>query len=145
MQPKQLLAASGVTVAAGAVISLSFALIPPLTLLPPRPSVVDSNGNAVLQQKRPAETVSAAVTDTFERHWHTVTDDMPPMPVLGRAPLEGLTGGLVTQDTPQPEPQQSAALETPPARQSDVCTRHGLRRVDYVQNNHRYWRCADRR
>jgi len=145
MQPTQLLAASGVTVAAGAIISLSFALIPPLTLLPLRPSVVDANGNFPLQQKRPAETVSAAVPDTFERHWHTVTDNMPPMPMLRRAPLEGLTGGLVTQDTLQPEQRQSAALEITSARQSDVCTRHGLRRADYMQNNHRYWRCADRR
>jgi hypothetical protein len=49
-------------------------------------------------------------------------------------------------DDPQPEQQDSvtAVLQEPPASLSDVCVRHGLRRVDYTQKNHHYWRCADR-
>ena len=78
--------------------------------------------------------------------------------------LEGLIGGLpmlpLAQDAPrvtqveprnlaaaqQPEHQESVTvvLQEPPAPRSDVCARHGLRRVDYTQNHHRYWRCADR-
>jgi hypothetical protein len=81
-----------------------------------------------------------------------------------RDPLEGLIGGLmfvldappmkqVEQQepaaAPQPEPEQqgpaTAMAQVPPAQPSDVCVRHGLRRVYYNQNNHRYWRCAGRR
>jgi hypothetical protein len=80
-------------------------------------------------------------------------------------PLEGLIGGLlfvpgappmkpVEQQDPaaaasQPEPEQqrpvTAMAQVPPAQPSDVCVRHGLHRVYYNQNNHRYWRCAGRR
>ena len=60
MQAIQLLASSGVMAAAGAMISLTFAVSPPLTLLPPRPVPADVNGNVISQQ-----TVSAATTDTF--------------------------------------------------------------------------------
>src|SRR5262249_2230540 len=77
--------------------------------------------------------------------------------------LEGLIGGLlfvhapptkqVEQQEPaaaaQPQPEQqgpaTAMAQVPPAQPSDVCARHGLRRVYYNQNNHRYWRCAGRR
>jgi hypothetical protein len=74
--------------------------------------------------------------------------------------LEGLIGGLmfappptklVEQQEPaaEPQPQQqgpaTAMAQEPPAQRSDVCGRHGLRRVYYNQNNHRYWRCAGRR
>jgi hypothetical protein len=81
-----------------------------------------------------------------------------------RDPLEGLVGGLlfaqnvppmtlVEQQEPaaasQPEPEQqrpvTAMAQVPPAQPSDVCVRHGLHRVYYNQNNHRYWRCAGRR
>jgi hypothetical protein len=78
--------------------------------------------------------------------------------------LEGLIGGLLfVPDAPpmklveqrepaaasQPEPEQqgpvTAMAQVPPAQPSDVCVRHGLRRVYYTQNNRRYWRCAGRR
>ncbi|MGB7619818.1 MAG: hypothetical protein WBM06_22920 [Pseudolabrys sp.] len=191
MQAMQLLASSGVTMAAGAMVSLSFAVSPPITLLPPRPVPIDASGNVPSQQQRTSETMGAASADTFERRWQAATDDIPPM--LVRDPLEGLIGGLPTlplaqdaprlaqvepsrdllkgligglpmlplaQDAPrvtqieprnlaaaqQPEHQESVTvvLQEPPAPRSDVCARHGLRRVDYKQNHHRYWRCADR-
>ena len=151
MQAMQLLASGGVTMAAGAMISLSFAVSPPLTLLPPRPVPVDVNGNVISQQHRPIETMGAAIADTFERRWQA-TDDIPPIRMPPRDPLEGLIGG--TQIDPhdlaaaaQPEQQEpvTVVLNEPPARPSDVCARHGLRCVDYTQNHHRYWRCADRR
>jgi hypothetical protein len=172
MQAMKLLASSGVMAAAGAMISLTFAVSPPLALLPPRPVAFDVNDNVISQQ-----TVGAATTDTFERRGSS--DDIPPMPIQPREgfdgmsdgtqmvtprrdPLEGLIGGLVfVQDTPpmkqveqqepaaapQPEQQGSATsmAQEPPAQPSDVCVHQGLRRVYYTQNNHRYWRCAGRR
>jgi len=182
MQAMKLLASSGVMVAAGAMISLTFALSPPLTLLPPRQVAVDVNDNIISQQ-----TVGAATTDTFGASSES-TDDIPSMPIQPREgfdglsgdtqmlpmpqeaprttprrdPLEGLIGGLLfVQDAlpmkqveqqeaaaaPQPEQQgpTTAMAQESPARSSDVCARHGLRRVYYTQNNHRYWRCAGRR
>jgi hypothetical protein len=193
MQAMQVLASSGVTMAAGAMVSLSFAVSPPLTLLPPRPVPVDASGNVTPQQHRTSETVGAAIADNFERRWQAATDDIPPMPQLPRDPLEGLIGGLptlpleqvappvtqvepprdllagligglptlpLTQDVPQvkqvephnlaaaPEAEQQESvtmvLQEAPALPSDVCARHGLRRVEYTQDHHRYWRC-DRR
>ena len=65
MQAMQLLASSGVTMAAGAMISLSLAVSPPLTLppqpvqadvksKPQRPGAVGVNGNVTSQQHRTA-------------------------------------------------------------------------------------------
>ena len=161
MQAEQLLASSGVTMAAGAMISLSFAVSPPLVLVPPRPPLVDASGNVTSQQHPTIETVGAAIADDFGRRWQTATDDLPPMVV--RDALQGLTGGLlpraedvlqVTQAEPhnlaaasEPE-QQESFTEVPqasPTRPPDVCARQGLRRVTYMQNRHRYWRCAGRR
>ena len=92
MQAKQLLASSCEIMAAGAMISLSVAVSPPLTLLAPPPVPVDVNGNVTSQQRRPIDTVGAAIADKFERRWQA-TDDMPLMPVPARDPLAGLIGG----------------------------------------------------
>jgi len=184
MQAMKLLASSGVMAAAGAMISLTFAVSPPLTLVPPRQVAVDVKDNVLSQQ-----TVGAATTDTFGGRTKS-TDEIPPMPIQPREgfdglsgdsqilpvtqeapqatprrdPLEGLIGGLlfvqnvppmklVEQQepaaTPQHGPEQqgsaTAMAQEPAAQPSDVCARHGLRRVYYNQNNHRYWRCAGRR
>jgi hypothetical protein len=163
MQAMQLLASSGVMAAAGAMISLTFAVSPPLTLLPPRPVPVDVNDNFIDISQ---QTVGAATTDTFGSRRES-TDDIPPMPqdaprVTRRDPLEGLIGGLLlAQDAPQvtqvdqqepdaaPQPEQQGSatsmVQEPPAQPSDVCAGQGLRRIYYTQNNHRYWRCARRR
>jgi len=178
MQAMKLLASSGIAAAAGAMISLTFAVSPSLTLLPPRLIAVDVNDNIISQQ-----TVGAATTDAFGLSSET-TDDIPSMPIKPREGfgglsgdtqmlpmpqealhvtpqrdrLEGLIGGLLfVQDAPpmkqggkelaaSPQPGSAAAMaQEPPAQPSDVCVRHGLRRVYYTQNNHRYWRCAGRR
>jgi len=189
MQAMKLLASSGVMAAAGAMISLTFAVSPPLTLVPPRQVAVDVNDNVISHQM-----VGAATTDTFGGGTES-TDDIPPIPIQPREgsdqpregsdglsgdspmlpvsqeapqvtprrdPLEGLIGGLlfaqnvppmklVEQQEPAaaPEPKQqglaTAMAQEPPAQPHDVCARHGLRRVYYNQNNHRYWRCAGRR
>jgi hypothetical protein len=181
MQAMKLLASSGVMAAAGAMISLTFAVSPPLTVVPPRQVAVDVNDNVISQQ-----TVGAAITDTFGGGTES-TDDSPPISIQPREgfdslsgdtqmlpmpqeasqvtprrdPLEGLLGGfLFVQDAPPmklveqqepaaPQPKQqgpaTAMAQEPPAQPSDVCARHGLRRVYYNQNNHRYWRCAGRR
>jgi hypothetical protein len=169
MQTMQLLASSGVTMAAGAMVSLSFVVSPPLTLVPPLPHPLDVNGNVTTQGHRSSETVGAAIAGTFERRWQPA-DESPLIPVPRRDPLEGLIGGLLTlplvQDAPQlaqaePEPQDLPAARQPQqtqeqvsvtvvpressAQASGVCARHGLRRIDYTQNHHRYWRCAARR
>src|SRR5262245_49352232 len=182
MQAMKLLASSGVMAAAGAMISLTVAVSPPLTLVPPRQVAVDVNDNVISQQ-----TVGAATTDTFGG---STTDEIPPMPIQPRegfdgvsgdsqmlpvsqeapqvtprrAPLEGLIGGLLfmqdappmklveqqepvaaTQHGPEQQPPATAMAQEPAAQPSDVCVRHGLRRVYYNHNNHRYWRCAGRR
>jgi hypothetical protein len=178
MQAKRLLASGGVTMAAGAMLSMSFALSPPLTLLPPRPTPADAGGNVTSQQqhqkqqqKQTIETVGAAVADSFEGRWQAATD-VPLLPVPKRDPLEGLIGGTLfeprdlavglqpeQQDPVQQEPVQQEPVQQEPVQQepvklalqesasrpSDVCARHGLRRVEYTQNRHRYWRCAARR
>jgi len=181
MQAMKLLATSGVMAAAGAIISLTFAVSPPLTLLPPRLAAVNVNDIVISQQ-----TVGAAATDTFEVSSES-TNDIPSIPVQPREgfdglsgdtqvlpmsqeapgmtprrdPLEGLIGGLlfaqekasmnrgeqqelVAPQLEQPGPTTAMAQE-PSAQPSDVCARHGLHRVYYTQNNHRYWRCAGRR
>ena len=81
MQAMQLLAPSGVIVAAGAMISLLIAVS-----AAPRPVPVAS------QQNRPIETVGAAIADDFDRRWQA-TDEMPLLPMPHRDPLEGLVGG----------------------------------------------------
>jgi hypothetical protein len=158
MQAMQLLASGGVTMAAGAMISFSFAVSPPLTLLPPLPERFDINENVTTQGHKPSETVGAAVANTFERRWQP-TDESPLTPVPRRDPLEGLVGGLLAlplaQDAPQlaqAEPLDFADAPQPSKQElvgatratSDICSRHGLRRVDYRQNHHHYWRCARR-
>lgn len=161
MQAEQLLASSGVAMAAGALISLALAVSPPLKLVPQRPTLFDASGNVTSQQHPNIETVGAAIADDFGRRWQTATDDLPPMAV--RDPLQGLIGGLLprAEDTlqvtqvephnlaaaPEPERQESFAevAQESPTRPSDVCARQGLRRVNYTQNHHRYWRCAGRR
>jgi hypothetical protein len=160
MQTMQLLASSGVTMAAGAMISLSFAVAPPLTLVPPLPVPNDVNGNIISRQQQGTETVGAAIDDRYEQHQETAANDLLPMPAPRRDLLEGLVGGFLTlpQDAPQvaqaelhdltdgEQPaQQELVTVVPremPARASEVCTRHGLRRIEYTQNRHRYWRCA---
>ena len=166
MQVMQLLASGGVTMAAGAMISLSFALSPPFALLPSRSVPVDINRDVVSQKHQTVETVGAAIADGFERRWQPTTDaPLLPLPMRpSRDPLEGLIGGLPMQPlsedpspmmqaaaidraaVPQADPQVvKVALQETPARRSDVCARHGKRRVDYTQNGHRYWRCVARR
>src|SRR5215475_4878742 len=56
MQTMQLLASGGVTMAAGAMISFSFALSPPLTVVPPVAERLDVNGNVTTQRHRSNET-----------------------------------------------------------------------------------------
>jgi hypothetical protein len=167
LQVMQLLASGGVTMAAGAMISLSLALSPPLTLRPSRSVPVDVDRKVISQKHQTAETVGAAIADGFERRWQATTDAplLPlPTPVPSRDALEGLIGGLPMQSlsedpsplmqavsldyaaAPQADPQPvKMALQETPARRSDVCARHGMRRVAYTQNGHRYWRCAARR
>jgi hypothetical protein len=137
MQAMKLLASSGIVAAAGAMISLTFAVSPPFTLLPPRLVAVDVNDNIISQQ-----TVGAATTDTFGVSSES-TDDIPSMPIQPREgfdglsgdnqmlpmpqealrvtprrdPLEGLIGGLLfVQDAPpmkQVEQQEAAAALQP--------------------------------
>ena len=83
MQAMKLLALSGVMAAAGAMISLTFAVSPPLTLLPPRQVAVDDN---VMSQ----QTVGAAATETFEGRIES-TGGIPPMPIP-RERIHGLGG-----------------------------------------------------
>src|SRR5262249_21071844 len=163
MQAMQLLASSGVIAAAGALISLTIAVSPPLTLLPPRSAPAEVN----TQQQRTIESVGAATTDNLGHRMES-TDDIPP--IKPREGLDGLSGGpqmlSLPQDAPRvtprrdllcslsnksprlhPKQQESAMamVQEPPAQPSDACARQGLRRIYYTQNNHRYWRCARRR
>ncbi|MGB8897539.1 MAG: hypothetical protein WCD13_25010 [Pseudolabrys sp.] len=67
MQAMQLLASSGVTMAAGAMISLSLAVSPPLTLLSPRLVPIDARSNVTPQQHRTSETAGAVIPDSRHR------------------------------------------------------------------------------
>jgi hypothetical protein len=165
MQVMRLLAMSGVIAAAGAMISLWFAVSPSLTFLPPLPVPVDASGTVASQQHQSIETMGAAIDDSLVGRGQVADNDIPSIPAPKRDPLEGLIGGLLTlpleQDAPQvsqvephdlaassqPEQQElvKVALQEQPTRPSDVCARQGQRRVYYTQNHHRHWRCADRR
>ena len=167
MHVTQLLALSGVMMAAGAMMSFSFALSPPLTLLPSRSVPVDIYRNVIPQKHQTVETVGAGVADAFKRRWQAARNApllLAPMPAPSRDPLKGLIGGLPMQSlsedpspvmqtavldraaAPQADQQPAkVALQETPARRADACARHLLRRVDYTQNRHRYWRCVARR
>jgi hypothetical protein len=139
MQGTQLLASSGVMAAAGAMISLTVAVSPPLTLLPPRPVAADVIG----QQHRTIESVGAASPDTLGRRSES-TKEIPPMPIqsaegldglsvgpqmlplpadaprvtLRRDLLEGLIGGLLfAQDAPQVTQFEQPAIPRQPKQQ----------------------------
>ena len=114
MQAMQVLASSSVAAAAGSMIWLSFAVSPPITLVPERPAPMDASGNVSSLRKQTIETVSAAVADTFEHRWH----DIPAVPHPDS--LDGLIDDLSTlplaQDAPklaQAEPPDFAAASQP--------------------------------
>src|SRR5215468_1233085 len=102
MQAMKLLASSGVMAAAGAMISLTVAVSPPLTLVPPRQAAVDVNDNVISQQ-----TVGAATTDTFGG---STTDEIPPIPIQPREGFDGVSGDSqilpVSQEAPQVTPRR---------------------------------------
>jgi hypothetical protein len=118
MQVMRLLAVSGVTAAAGAMISLWFAVSPSLTLLPPLPAPVDADETVTSQQHQTNETVGAAIDDRFEGRTQAADDDIPPIPAPKRDPLRGLIGGLLTlppaQDAPQAMQVESHGLAGAP-------------------------------
>lgn len=158
MQAMQVLASSSVAAAAGSMIWLSFAVSPPITLMPERPSALDASGNVSSWRKQTIETVSAAVADTFEHRWHDIPAVSQPEALDGA--IDDLSTLPLAQDAPklaQAEPPDLAAsspreqeslvmvLPKPRARPSDVCARYGLYRIDYTQDHHRYWRCLHRR
>src|SRR5262249_11488894 len=140
MQAMQLLASSGVIAAAGALISLTIAVSPPLTLLPPRSAPAEVN----TQQQRTIESVGAATTDNLGHRMES-TDDIPPIkrregldglsggPQMGlwrreapgvtprRALLEGLIGGLLfAQDAPQVMQFEQQEPAAPPKQQESA-------------------------
>ena len=98
MQAMKLLASSGVMAAAGAMISLTFAVSPPLTLLPPRQVAVAVDDNVMSQQ-----TVGAASTETFEGRIES-TGGIPPMPIP-RERIHGLSGDTQMLPMPQKAPR----------------------------------------
>lgn len=148
-----MLASAGVGAAAGALIAFSFAMSPPLSLLPSRPN--DANGNLSLH--RNAESANA-LADDFDLR------DLPPMPtskVEESSALQDPTGSAMPSMTAvQLPPTQQDELEfvlkspqnslvalvgpKPPERKSGVCARDGLHRAEYMRNGHRYWRCLHR-
>ena len=70
-----MLASAGVGAAAGALIAFSFAMSPPLTLVPSRLS--DANGN--FSSHRNVGIADASVDD-FNGRWHEAANGIPPMP-----------------------------------------------------------------
>jgi hypothetical protein len=98
MQAMQLLALSGVMAATGAMISLTIAVSPPLTLLPPRSAPAEVN----TQQQRTIGSVGAAPTDNLG-HRMKSTDDIPP--IQPRQTLDGLSGGPQMLPLPQDLPR----------------------------------------
>jgi hypothetical protein len=153
-----MLASTGVGAAAGALIAFSFAMFPPLTLLPFRAS--DANGN--LSSHRDVE-IAGVSADDFNGRWRKVANGIPPMPTSksGDAPdLQNSTSLPIPSMMPVPVPptepnafesvskpsqDSPVALVVPkPSGPSNVCARNGLYRIEYTRNNHRYWRCLHR-
>jgi hypothetical protein len=66
MQVMKLLAVNGVAMAAGAMISLWFAVSPSLTLLPPLPIAVDASDTVTSEHQQSIETVGATSDDSFD-------------------------------------------------------------------------------
>ena len=95
MQAMQIFTSGGVTMAAGAMISLTLALSPPLTVLPPIPMPANGNGEVISQGEPTAETVGEAAAETFESRWQAASDT-PQISMEPRDQLEGLVGGLLT-------------------------------------------------
>jgi len=154
-----ILAPAGVGAAAGALIAFSFAMSPPLTLLPSRPA--DANGNPPLHRSVGIADTSA---DGFDDRWHEAFNGIQPMPaskgndLLDLQDLAGLSMPSIAparaasadpdefESVSKPAQNSPAALvlRKPAARLSDVCTRNGLYRIEYTRNDHRYWRCLHR-
>jgi hypothetical protein len=84
------------------MISLTVAVSPPLTLLPPRPVPADVNG----QQHRTIEAVGAATPDTLGRRSES-TDEIPPMPIQSPEGLDGLSGGPQMLPLPPDAPRMT--------------------------------------
>ena len=98
-----------------------------------------------------------ASTDEFDGRWHVAVDDIPPMPaskvedpldlqVSNSEPALAMAPSQEPASVAKPSGERALALVAPkpPTRPSDVCARNGLRRIEYTQNNHRYWRCLHR-
>src|SRR5215468_7420776 len=106
MQAMKLLASSGVMAAAGAMISLTFAVSPPLTLVPPRQVAVDVNDD-VNDNVISHQTVGEASTDTSGGGTES-TDDIPSISVQPREGSDGLSGDSppVSQEASQVTPRR---------------------------------------
>jgi len=83
---------------------------------------------------------------TFRGRWMPI-NDMPPATVIHEVQLKG--GDALSQELTG-KPVVAAAKPSPPAarivrgaslRPTDVCARHGLRRVTYSVRGYQHWRC----
>jgi len=93
MQAMKLLALSGVMAAAGAMISLTFAVSPPLI----------AAGAGRGRRRRQCCVATAAATETFEGRIES-TGGIPPMPIP-RERIHGLSGDTQMLPMPQKAPR----------------------------------------
>lgn len=81
----------------------------------------------------PTESITERRQDdqTFRRRWPI---DLPPAVILREVPV--IVSNVTPSAIPAPRVEKRVALPT------DVCARHGMRRVDYLKRGYRSWRCS---
>jgi len=82
---------------------------------------------------------------TFRGRWMPI-NDMPPATVIhevkgGDALSQELTGKPVEVAASAPRPPAARIVKRASLRPTDVCARHGLRRVTYSVRGYQHWRC----
>jgi hypothetical protein len=100
-----MLAPAGVGAGAGALIAFSFAMSPPLALLPSRPA--DANGNLPFHQSVGVADTSA---DGFDGRCHEAINGIPPMPASKGNDLLDLQD-LASSSMPSIAPAQAASAD----------------------------------
>jgi len=82
---------------------------------------------------------------TFRGRWMPI-NDMPPATVIhevkgGDALSQELTGKPVEVAASAPRPPAARIVKRASLRPTNVCARHGLRRVTYSMRGYQHWRC----
>ena len=150
MHPTQVLASSSVTVAAGAMISLSASLSPPLTFVPPLPVAADPIAKTIDIPPVAIMSPKQELAQEFGGRWHqAAVIDTPAMydDQLGELVIFPPIGDLPASESPfAPVSPNDLKHEVPEkkvaVKPADVCSKYGRHKSWYTHDQHRYWRCV---